>query len=136
MLRRRAEPKVSGMEPDRKRKRRRYSELERQQLLASWRSSGESALAFGKSQGVHASNLIRWAAGVGAGTPGRRRRRSSKTGFVELRPTAARSADARDTDRAHLEIECPNGLRLRASRDIDVERLARLVSAVGGLRPC
>lgn len=123
------------MESEPKRKRRRYSPAERQQLLAAWHSSGESAATFGQRHDVHASNLIRWAEAAGSRSKSRAQRRAAKTGFVEVRATAKRGTDA-GQDRAHLEIECPSGLKLRASHPIDVEMLARLVNELGGVHSC
>jgi transposase-like protein len=123
------------MESEPKRKRRLFSPAERQQLLAAWHSSGESSAKFGRRHGVHASNLIRWAEKAGGQSNFRAQPRVAKSGFVELRPTAQGSA-ARDEDRVQLEIECPNGLKLRASHRIDVEMLTRLVTTLGGVRSC
>ena len=123
------------MESEQRRRRRRYSPAERQQLVAAWQSSGESAAKFGERHDVHASNLIRWEQAAGSRPGSSRRRRAEKHGFVELRSIAERS-DARNADTAHLEIECPNGLKLRALSPIDVDVLARLVAEVGGVAPC
>jgi transposase-like protein len=130
-----SEPTVGGMESEPKRKRRRYSPAERQQLLAAWHSSGESAARFGQRHDVHASNLIRWAETSGSRSRKRAGRRAAKRGFVELR-AATEHSDAHGDGQPHLEIECPNGLKLRASHPIDIEMLARLVAEVGGVPPC
>ena len=125
-----------GMESEPKTKRRRYSASERAQLVAAWHGSGESAAMFGRRHEVHASNLIRWARGSEVGAPSRAKKRTAKASFVELRSAVQRADVRRDEDRAHLELECPNGLKLRACGHIDVELLARLATTLGGVRPC
>ena len=136
MLSRGAEPKVVGMETDATRKRRHFSAAERQQLVAAWQSSGQSAAKFGQQHDVHASNLIRWAAQAG-GKPGARRSgRAAPTGFVELTPAGQRASTECGAARAHLEIEYPNGLRLRASRDVDIAVLTHLATTLGAIRTC
>jgi transposase-like protein len=136
LLSRTAKPKVVGMETAPKRKRRRFSAAERQQLLAAWRSSGESAARFGQQHDVRASNLIRWAAQSGVKPGACRSNRAAHTGFVELTPAGQGFGDASRAARADLEIEYPNGLKLRASRDVDAAVLAHLASALGAIRTC
>jgi len=132
-----AAPNVVGMEQESKRTRRQYSEAERKALLAAWHSSGESAARFGERHGVHASNLVRWSGGAGRKSSTVRSKRSAaEPAFVELRPAVQHVAAARDQDAVHIEIECPNGLKLRASRYVDVEMVGRLVVALGGIGPC
>jgi transposase-like protein len=131
-------PRLGVMEPAAKRKRKRYSEQERQQLLAAWRSSGESAARYGLLVGVNPSNLSRWATTAEgregkalSGRPARRR------GFVELRAASARLDEVRgDRDGVQFEVECPTGVRIRVFRDAAPEAIARLVGALGGTRAC
>jgi transposase len=130
------ELKVSCMESEPKNKRRHYSAAERERLLAAWSESGESAAVFGARHGVHASNLFRWARTAGGTWPGGRPQRSAKAGFVELKAAPPRIAMARSQDEVHFEIECPKGLKLRASGHVDVDVLAQLAAALTGARPC
>jgi transposase-like protein len=119
------------MESATKLKRKRYSAAERRELLAAWRSSGQSAKRFGQARDVHASNLIRWQAAESGATAKR-----SKRGFVELRATVESGRMYGDVSKAQFEIECPGGVRVRALRDVDIEVLARLVIALEGNRGC
>lgn len=136
MLSRTAEPNVVGMETGLKQKRRRYSAAERQQLLAAWHSSGESAARFGQRHDVHASNLVRWSGQAGVQAGARRKKRATAGGFVELRAVGEPIGVARDVDQADLIVEYPNGLKLRASRHVDVDALAQLATTLGAIRAC
>lgn len=130
-------PRLGGMEPAAKRKRRRYSEQERQQLTAAWRSSGESAARYGQRVGVNASNLVRWATTVEARQGKARTGHRARRGFVELRTASAQFDESRvDRDDVQFEVECATGVRIRVFRNADPEAIVRLVGALGGTGSC
>jgi transposase len=122
------------METESKKRRRRFSEQDRLQLIAAWRKSGESAAKFAGSRGVHASNLWRWASAreQAEGTPSKAAARSAS--FVELRVDASAGrapVDRSDVEPApHFQIEGPFGLRVRVYPGADVETLTRLLAAL------
>jgi transposase len=122
------------METEPKKRRRRFGEQERLQLIAAWRRSGESAAKFAASRGVHASNLWRWASALEQAEATPLKAAARPTGFVELRADAgAGRTTAERTEAAparHFLIEGPFGLRVHVYPGADVETLTRLLAAL------
>jgi transposase len=123
-----------------KRRRRRFSEQDRLQLIAAWRKSGESASKFAESRGVHASNLWRWASALEQAEETPSKAAARPTGFVELRVDASAGravAERTDVEPApQFQIEGPFGLRVRVYPGADVETLTRLLAALPGSGRC
>lgn len=140
LLRADGRPQSGFMETESKKRRRRFSEQDRRQLIAAWRKSGESASKFAESRGVNASNLWRWASALEQteGTPLKAAARP--TGFVELRVDASAGravAERTDVERApQFQIEGPFGLRVRVYPGADIETLTRLLAALPGSGRC
>jgi hypothetical protein len=125
---------LAFVEATTKRKHKRYSPAEREQLLAAWHESGESAAKFCARHGVNESNLWRWAK---APAPCAAAARVAPAGFVELRATrASGESGQRERDVAQFEVECRPGLCIRVFHGADVDVLSRLIDAIGGHRPC
>jgi transposase-like protein len=134
------------METQTKKRRGRYSEHERRQLIAAWRESGMSAAAFSEQAGVNKSNLWRWSSEVeparqsrGKGT-GRAAAPQAKSRFIELRvdqdaerPSAAATANG---NTPLFEVAGPLGVRVRVYAGVDAETLSRLLTALSAGARC
>jgi transposase-like protein len=91
---------------------RRYSAEDRKRLIDEFRNSGLTAQAFCKQVGIHPTTLSGWM----------RRAAAASTGFAEVTvsmPTAA-----------PIEVDLPNGVRIRVRTTGDVSRTAELIRAV------
>jgi transposase-like protein len=128
--------------------RRRFSEQERQQLVAAWRKSGLSADEFSQKAGLGRSNLWRWSrAQRDTDTPRRRdnerRQEAAKaSSFIELqvghaarieRPAAAMRTSVQTPV---FEVEAPFGLRVRVYAGADAETLRHLFDLLPGAARC
>lgn len=135
------------METQTRKRRRRYSERERQQLVAAWRESGASAAAFSAQSGVDKSNLWRWSRDVERDA--RPREKSSRrqvvsapsSRFIELRvdrgtqkqPGAVTTAGG---NTPLFEVSGPLGIRVRVYAGVDAETLSQLLGALQGGARC
>jgi transposase-like protein len=128
--------------------RRRFSEQERQQLLAAWRKSGLSADEFSQKAGLCRSNLWRWSrAQQDASTPHgrdneRRREATKAASFIELqvghgaRIERPASAERTSAQTPVFEVEAPFGLRVRVYAGADAETLRQLFELLPGATRC
>ena len=134
------------METPAKKRRGRFSERERQQLIAAWRESGMSAARFSEQAGVNKSNLWRWSSELEpvAQSRGRAAGRSAApqadSRFIELRvnqpmeqPVVAASADGRAPV---FEVAGPLGVHVRVYAGVDAETLSRLLAALSAGARC
>lgn len=130
-------PRLGVMEQVTRRTRRLYSAQERQQLVAAWRSSGESAARYGRRVGVNPSNLVRWAATMTDGHEGAPQAvQLAQPGFVELRANSSPLHVPRcGGEEALLEIESV-GVRIRVFAGAAPELVAHVMGALGGVRSC
>jgi len=112
-----------------KRKRRTFSQEERESHVEGWRLSGLSAETYGERVGVRAANLTRW-------------RRESASSRSEVAP-AFRELSLHDGDATRisaadperegplLELCLPSGLRLMVHRQVEATWLKEVIQAVG-----
>jgi transposase-like protein len=134
------------METQTKKRRRKYSKQDRQQLIAAWRESGMSAAAFSEQAGVSKSNLWRWLSEVerAAQSRGRGTDRAAaphaKSRFIELRvdhdvgrPAAAAIGNGH---RPLFEVAGPLGVRVRVYAGVDAETMSQLLTALSGGARC
>jgi hypothetical protein len=93
---------------------RQWREPEAREALEELASSGESAASFARRRGVSTQRLAYWKKRLAAGT-------APKFVAVTLRPTAAPR---------WIEI-CAGGVVVRIPEEVDEDRVARLVEAIG-----
>lgn len=132
------------METQARKRRRRFSEQERKQLIAAWRESGMSAAKFSERAGVNKSNLWRWASEFESAlqprSRGGRAQRQAKPRFIELRvnqPMERRDAAVSGDGHAPLfDVAGPLGMRVRVYAGADVEALSRLLAALSAGARC
>ena len=130
------------METQARKRRRRFSEQERKQLIAAWRESGMSAAKFSERAGVNKSNLWRWASEFETTTPPRRTTavRQAKPRFIELRVNQPMErVDAAVSADGHaplVDVTGPLGMRVRVYAGADVETLSRLLAALSAGARC
>jgi transposase-like protein len=111
-----------GEEQFSKRKWRQWKPAEARLVIAEWRRSGLSAAAFARKAGVSEARLRYWSKRLGEGEVERKPRAVE---FVAV-PLTVPGPSSR---RGLLEIEHA-GVVVRVREDLDVEHVARLVSAL------
>jgi transposase-like protein len=122
---------------------------ERQQLLASWRKSGLSADAFSRQMGLGKSSLWRWSRAVRSDglVSGRDTERGVQNGaaspFVEVQVGRGAGAEqpnasirATSGQAPAIEIECPQGFRVRVYPGADSETLRQLLDLLPRAARC
>ena len=119
---------ITGVE-----RRRRWSVAEKQRLVEEASRSGGSVSAVAQRHGVCRSLLFTWRrqyreGALGVGEPPR---------FVPVAVTAEAAlppsgCGLADRPMGLIEIELPNGCRLRVDREVDSRTLRRVVAALGG----
>jgi len=105
--------------------RRKWTEADARAALAEWRRSGESEFAFARQRGFSPQRLRYWRSRLGAAPI----QSSAPPAFVAVEiPVAARGAPK-------IEIHL-GALSVCVREELDVEHLARIVSALARVRPC
>ena len=93
-------------------------------IVAAWHASGETLSAFARRYHVDRRRVARWAGRLEASTPVR---------FHSVRVTQ----DAEPRPSAHaIEIELPNGARIRVPHGFEAEDLRRLLSVLEAGSSC
>lgn len=98
--------------------------------VEQWKQSGLTAREYAAQAGLNAGTLCYWKwrlsrdARTKQTSPAPRKRRARRPRFVELTPVSV--VDDR------VEIELPNGHRLRVPSRLDARVLSRLIEIVGG----
>lgn len=91
---------------------RRYSAEDRTRLIDEFKNSGQTACAFSKHIGVHPTTLRAWL----------RQAAAASSGFAEVTVSMPSAAP--------IEVDLPNGVRIRVRTTGDVSRTAELIRAV------
>jgi transposase len=110
--------------------RRRWSDVEKQALLAEAAEGSVSAVA--RKHGVAASLLFRWRA---AKAVGKKSVGNPAPAFVPVMlpaPSPSAAVSSPSTDRGLVEIELAGGRRLRVSGPVDVATLKQVIAALEG----
>lgn len=111
--------------------RRRWSEAERQQIVAETEVASVSSVA--RKHRVAASLVFRWRAV--AGLAGKKSAGKEASAFVPVMlpgPSPAAAIASPSADRGTIEIELAGGRRLRVSGPVDVATLRQVIAAVEG----
>ena len=91
---------------------RRYSAEDRERLINEFQTSGQTGRAFCEEQGLHPATLSKWI----------RRASPVPTGFTEVSVAMPSPAP--------IEVDLPNGVRIRVRTTGDISRTAELIRAV------
>ncbi len=101
---------------------RRHSAEDREKLIHDFRTSGSTARAFCEQHGIHPTTLSGWI----------RKTKEAAAGFTQMQVPMAAAAP--------IEVDLPNGVRIRVRTTGDVSRTAELIRAVAapiqGQRGC
>jgi transposase len=113
--------------------RRRWSEAERQQIVAETEVASVSSVA--RKHRVAASLVFRWRRAAGLSSKKSAGKPAPASAFVPVMlpapsPTAAIASPS--ADRGTIEIELAGGCRLRVSGPVDVATLRQVIAAVEG----
>ena len=95
-----------------RRVKRRHSAEDRERLIAEFKASGLTGRAFSEQKGIHPTTLSGWVS----------RADQASSGFAELSVPISSPAP--------IEVDLPNGVRLRVRTTGDVTRTAELIRAV------
>jgi len=94
-------------------------------VVERWRSSGLSAAAFARQQGVSTHRLLYWSKQLPVGSSGR------PVGFVAVPMPSSQAGSA-----AMIELEV-GGVKVRVREELAPERIAQLCAALRAAeRPC
>ena len=105
---------------------------EMRELFARWKSSGESLMAFGKTEGVPYSRLLYWRRKLDDGVA-RRRAPRVKPDAHELVPVrVVPDSNPADSGPEPFEVWLSNGVSLNVSAGFDEGELRRLVGVLSG----
>jgi transposase len=121
-------------------RRRRWSTADKLRLVAATREPGATVAAVARAHGVAESLLYAWrgrlapATAVGAGS------RAVSAGFapvcvVDGRPSPVLVGDDGRVAAATIEIELPNGCRLRVHERVATHTLRKMIAVLGSIRP-
>lgn len=111
--------------------RRRWSEAERQQIVAETKAASVSSVA--RKHRVAASLVFRWRAA--AGLSGRKSEGKPASAFAPVllpAPSPSTVAASANADRSTIEIELAGGRRLRVSGPIDAAMLKQVIAVLEG----
>ena len=111
---------MSKSEPDRKRRGKRWTLGQGQQVIEQWHDSGKSAVAFAAEQGFSATRLSYWAKQIEAVAPKAPR-------FVSVPINGKIATTTRSAFGVEIELD---GLTLRVDDNVDVRYVAQLVAAL------
>jgi transposase len=111
-------------------RRRRWSRAEKERIVAASMEPGAVASAVAREAGIHASQLYRWRqelCGAARAAPG--------FAAVTITPAPGMAASSVMAPSCGLiEIELPNGARLRISGAADVATVSAVIAALSGRR--
>ena len=112
-------------------RRRRWSRLEKERLVAASFEPGVSASEVARSSGIHVSQLFRWRKHLCERAVPPAPALIAMT-VVPAEPVPAETAPVRSRRRAGvIEIGLSGGRRVRVDRDVDAEALRRVLAALG-----
>jgi transposase len=115
-------------------RRRRWSRVEKERLVAASLEPGASASEIARSAGLHVSQLFRWRKQLCDRVP------AAIPALIPVEIVAAEPAPSPEVTRAPgrhrrrsgvIEIALGGGRRVRVDRDVDVEALRRVLDALG-----
>jgi transposase len=114
-------------------RRRRWSRVDKERLVAASLEPGASASEIARSAGLHVSQLFRWRKQLCDRVPARGPALIPvDVVAIEPPPGSEPAAPERRRRRAGLiEIDLSGGRRVRVDRDVDVEALRRVLGVLG-----
>ena len=104
---------------------------EMRELFSRWKSSGQSLMAFGKTEGVPYSRLMYWRRKLGDGVATRKASPVKPVADAEFVPIRIVPASNRPDALAEpFEVWLPNGVSLNVTAGFNEAELRRLVGAL------
>jgi len=122
-------------------RRRRWSAADKLRLAMMTREPGATVTAVAREHGVSESLLYAWRSRLMPGAVGGPRVATAAGGFVPIavvgdRPVSTGPGNGcRPVPAATIEIELPNGCRLRVHERIATGMLRKVIAVLGGIRP-
>ena len=104
---------------------------EMRELFARWRSSGQSLMAFGRTEGVPYSRLLYWRRKLDDSVAGGKASPVKPVADAEFVPVRIMPDSNRPDPRPEpFEVWLPNGVSLNVAAGFDEDELRRLVGAL------
>ena len=104
---------------------------EMRELFSRWKSSGQSLMAFGRTEGVPYSRLLYWRRKLGDGVSMRKASAVTPVTDAELVPVRiVPDSDRPDPRPEPFEVWLPNGVSLNVTAGFNEAELRRLVGAL------